>query len=103
MADLIAGQVETMLPALLAAMAAEKAAKAEADRLKAQMVAIIGKPQTVRTVWGSVTLNRGRRTVKVTDKALEAEIKYLKESGIASGKCEESYGSDFISVKATDR
>lgn len=103
MADLIAGQVETLLPQLLAALDAEAEAKAEADRLKVAMAAIIGQPGTVRTVWGAVTLNRGRRTVRVVDRALEAQLKYLKESGIAEGKCTESIGSPFISVKRTDR
>jgi hypothetical protein len=103
MADIIAGQIETLLPALLAALDAEAAAKRKADRLKATMAAIIGEPQTIQTIWGSVTLNRGRRTVKVTDKALEAQLKYLKESGLSAGKCQESVGDPFISVKRTDR
>jgi hypothetical protein len=100
---LIVGQVETLLPALLQAMEDADAAKRRVDDLKAQMVALIESPQTVKTVWGSVTLNKGRRTVKVTDKALNAQITLLKEQGIAQGKCEESIGSPFVTVRKSDR
>jgi len=100
---IIVGQVETMLPELLEAMQQADAAKQRVDDLKAQMIALIGKPQTVKTCWGSVTLNKGRRTVKVTDRALNAEITLLKEQGIALGKCEESVGSPFVTVRKSDR
>jgi hypothetical protein len=100
---LIVGQIETLLPALLQAMEDADAAKRRVDDLKAQMVALIEEPQTVKTVWGSVTLNKGRRTVKVTDKALTAQITLLKETGISDGKCEESVGSPFITVRKSDR
>ena len=99
MADLIAGQIEALMPELLAAQDAAEVTKAKFDELKSKAAAIIGSPQTVKTVWGSLTLNKGRRTVKVTDKALEAQIKLLKEKGIKQGKCEESVGSEFITVK----
>jgi hypothetical protein len=100
---ILVGQIETLLPALLQAMEDADAAKKRVDDLKAQMVALIEEPQTVKTVWGSVTLNKGRRTVKVTDKALNAQITLLKEQGIALGKCEESVGSPFVTVRKSDR
>jgi hypothetical protein len=100
---ILVGQVETLLPALLQAMEDADAAKRRVDSLKAQMVALIDEPQTVKTVWGSVTLNRGKRTVKVTDRALNAQITLLKEQGIAQGKCEESIGSPFVTVRKSDR
>ena len=100
---LIVGQVETLLPELLEAMEQSKAATAKVDELKAQMIALIEEPQTVKTCWGSVTLNKGRRTVKVTDRALTAQITLLKEQGIALGKCEESVGDPFITVRKSDR
>ena len=103
MEQLISGQVETMLPELLDAMAQAESAKQRVDSLKAQLVAVIEQPQTVKTCWGSVTLNKGRRTVKVTDRALNAQITLLKEQGIAQGKCEESVGDPFITVRKTDR
>lgn len=100
---ILVGQVETLLPELLEAMEKQKSATAEVDRLKAQMIALIEQPQTVKTCWGSVTLCNGRRTVKVTDKALNAQITLLKESGISEGKCEESVGSPFVTVRKSDR
>ena len=103
MANLTAGQVETLLPALLEALEAERTAKANAAALKAQMATLIGEPQTVKTAWGTVTLCNGRRTVKVTDRALNAQITLLKEQGIALGKCEESFGVPYIQVKTNDR
>ena len=100
---IIQGQVEALLPKLLSAMEEEIAAKRNVDEIKAQMAGLIEKPQTVKTCWGSVTLNRGRRTVKVTDRALNAQISLLKESGIREGKCHESVGSPFITVKKSER
>jgi hypothetical protein len=100
---IIVGQVETLLPALLQAMEDADAAKRRVDSLRAQLVAVIESPQTVKTCWGSVTLNRGKRSVKVTDRALNAQITLLKEQGIALGKCEESIGSPFITVRKSDR
>ena len=103
MANLITGQVETLLPDLIAAMDAEKAAKAHAADLKAQLAAILESPQTVKTVWGSVTLNKGRRTVEVIGKALKARITLIKEEGIVSGESIEKMGDPFISVRKSDR
>jgi hypothetical protein len=100
---ILVGQVETLMPALLQAMEDADAAKKRVDSLKAQLVALIEDPQTVKTCWGSVTLNRGRRTVKVTDRALDAQITLLKEQGIALGKCQESVGSPFVTVRKSDR
>jgi hypothetical protein len=103
MTTLIVGQIEALLPELLEAMEDADAAKRRVDDLKAQMVALIESPQQVKTCWGSVTLNRGRRTVKVTDRALNAQITLLKETGISEGKCEESIGAPFITVRKLDR
>ena len=103
MANIITGQIEALLPDLIAAMAAEKAAKDSVANLKAQMLDIIGTPQTVKTVWGSVTLKRGSRTVEVIGKALKARITLLKEEGIASGESIEKVGNMSISVSKTDR
>ena len=100
---ILVGQVETLLPKLLEAMETQKQATAKVDALKAQMVALIETPQTVKTCWGSVTLCNGRRTVKVTNKALNHQIQLLKEQGVAEGKCQESWGVNYITVKKTDR
>jgi len=100
---ILVGQVEALLPKLLEAMEQSKEATAKVDKLKAQMVALIEEPQTVKTCWGAVTLCNGRRTVKVTDKALNHQIQLLKETGISTGKCTESWGDNYITVKKTDR
>ena len=86
--SILVGQVETLMPELLQAMSDADAAKKRVDSLKSQLISLIGEPQTVKTCWGSVTVNKGRRTVKVTDRALTAQITLLKEQGIALGKCE---------------
>jgi hypothetical protein len=101
--NILVGQVETLMPELLQAMSDADAAKKRVDDLKAQMIALIEKPQTVKTCWGSVTLNNGRRTVKVIDKALNAQITLLKENGISEGKCQESVSDPFITVRKLDR
>ena len=101
--SILVGQVETLLPELIQAMSEAESAKKRVDALKAQMVSIIGEPQTVKTCWGSVTLNNGRRTLKVTDRALNAQITLLKENGISEGKCQESVGDPFVTVRKSDR
>jgi hypothetical protein len=101
--SILVGQVETLMPELLQAMSDAAAAKQRVDCLKAQMISVIGEPQTVKTCWGSVTVNKGKRTVKVTDRALTAQITLLKEQGIALGKCEESVGEYSLTVRKTDR
>lgn len=103
MANLLVGQIETLLPELLEAIKQEKTAKAEVLKQKKVIADLIGNPQTIKTVWGAVTLNNGRRTVKVTDKALNAQITLLKETGVVEGKCEVNHGDPFITVKVTDR
>ena len=101
--SILVGQVETLMPELLQAMSDAAAAKQRVDSLKSQLISVIGEPQTVKTCWGSVTVNKGRRTVKVTDRALTAQITLLKEQGIALGKCEESVGEYSLTVRKTDR
>jgi hypothetical protein len=103
MVNLIAGQVEAMLPNLLEALEAERVAKERVAALKSEIAALIGTPQTVKTAWGAVTLCNGRRTVKVTDKALSAQITFLKEQGVADGRCQESVGEPYLQVKVADR
>ena len=101
--SILVGQVETLMPELLQAMSDADAAKKRVDSLKSQLISLIGEPQTVKTCWGSVTVNKGRRTVKVTDRALTAQITLLKEQGIALGKCEQSVGEYSLTVRKTDR
>jgi hypothetical protein len=103
MANLITGQIEALLPALLHAMEDQKAAAKKVADLKLQMRGIIETPQTIKTVWGAVTLKRGSRTVKVVSELLSDKISLMKEEGIASGDSIESFGDMVISVSKTDR
>jgi len=103
MANLITGQIEALLPDLIAAMAIHQAAAKNVADLKLQMRGIIKTPQTVKTVWGSVTLKNGSRTVKVISKLLSNKISLMKEEGIASGDSIENFGDMVISVSKTDR
>ena len=101
MADILTGQVEILAAKLLEATAAKKAAEAIENDLKSQLAAIIGEPQTIKTVWGSVTLNKGRTTKKIVDKVLKAEIDLLMAKGLADGRVEENEGAPFITVRAS--
>jgi hypothetical protein len=103
MANLITGQIESLLPALIAAMDTAAEANKKVADLKLQMRGIIETPQTVKTVWGSVTLKRGSRTVKVVSKLLSDKISLMKEEGIATGDTIASIGDMVISVSKTDR
>jgi len=97
--NVISGQIEAMMPALLDAMEAERIAKENVNKIKDQMAQIMESPKTVSTAWGAVILNKGRRTVKVTDRALTAQITMLKERGVSEGKCEENIGDPYISIR----
>lgn len=97
--NVISGQIEAMMPALLNAMKAEAIAKENVNKIKDQMAQIMESPKTVSTVWGAVILNKGRRTVKITDRALNAKLTMLKEEGISEGKCEENIGDPFITIR----
>ena len=103
MANLITGQIEALLPNLISAMEAVKEAEKNVVDLKAQMLEVIGTPQTIKTVWGTVTLRRGNRTVKVVSKLLSDKISVMKEEGIATGDSIENIGNMVISVSKTDR
>ncbi len=101
MADLLTGQVETLLPALLEATAAKKAAEAAEADLKAKLAAIIGEPKTVKTVWGTVTLVKGRKTKQIVSKVLKAKIDLMMAEGLESGDVVENIGQPFIQVKTS--
>ena len=101
--SILTGQVEALLPELIQAMDAAEAAQKEVLRLKSQMIALIGEPQTVKTIWGSVTVNNGKRSVKVTGRALIHKIALLKEQGIAEGACKESFGELSLTVRKNER
>lgn len=53
----------------------------------------------VETEIGKVTLCNGKRTVKVTCKALASEIKLMQERGVRTGRATESIGSPYIMIR----
>lgn len=55
--------------------------------------------KNVKTDIGSVTVCDGKRTVKVTCKALQAEIKLMQERAVRTGRATESIGSPYIMIR----
>ena len=97
--EIIKGQVEALLPKYFAAKEAAEQAKEYLDSIKEELKVIIESPKSVKTDWGTVTLVKGRRTVKITDRALNAQITFLKEEAVKDGRAAESHGESFIMVK----
>ncbi len=103
MATILQGQVELLMPALIAAIDAADSAAAKVKKLKLELITLIETPQTVTTTWGNVTLKKPARTIKVVDKELIAEITLLKEQGVKNSKCQVNYGAPVLSVSLTDK
>ena len=101
MADILTGQVEILAAKLLEATAARKAAEAVEADLKSKLAELIGEPKTVKTVWGSVTLVKGRKTKQIVSKVLKAKIDLMMAEGIESGDVVENIGQPFIQVKTS--
>ena len=77
-----------------AAATAEKAAKAQ---LLAAMLEAGEK--TVKTPSGTVSVCSGRRTVRVTCKALQAEIKLMQERAVRTGRAVENTGEAYVTIR----
>lgn len=98
---LLRGQLDVILPQLAAAKAAAAAAENEVKRLRAKIFELTGsKPQTVTTVWGTVTVARGQRRKKVVCPVLEARIDLLIAEGLATGATIETVGDPSLRIKA---
>lgn len=67
-------------------------ATAAADLLLALQDAAL---ECAATASGNVTIAAGRRTVKVIDPALSAEIKLLQERGVRTGRAVETIGGAY--------
>jgi hypothetical protein len=103
MATILEGQVELLMPALINAIESADAAAAEVKRLKQNMIKLIETPQTVRTTWGTVILKKPARTIQVIGERLKAQIKLLKEQGVADGQSEINFSAPALSVNLTDK
>ena len=55
--------------------------------------------KNVKTDAGSATLCDGKRTVRVTCKALQAEIKLMQERAVRTGRAAESIGSPYLMIR----
>jgi hypothetical protein len=76
--------------------AATKLAAARADLLAAMQAAELKSAQTPT---GTVTVVAGRRSLRVTDRQLKAELTALQEAAVKDGRAVESYGAPYISLK----
>lgn len=77
-----------------AAAAAEKAAKVE---LLAAMIEAGQK--SFKTPSGTVSVCSGRRTIRVTCKALQAEIKLMQERAVRTGRAVENFGESYVTIR----
>jgi hypothetical protein len=76
------------------ATTAEKAAKA--DLLAAMLAADL---KSIKTPSGTVSVCSGRRTVRVTCKALQAEIKLMQERAVRTGRAVENTGEAYVTIR----
>ena len=84
--SLIQGQIEALLPQLQAAAEAAKAAKAHEAQLREQIRSLLGdEPQTIKTVWGTVTLANGAKRQTVVCPILKKRLELLQTEGLATG------------------
>jgi hypothetical protein len=93
--------LESLAAAAATAIAAEKAA---AEASKAARAALLAAMQeagqaSLKTAVGTVSVVSGRRTVKVTCKALQAEIKLMQERAVRTGRAVESIGAPYVSIR----
>ena len=76
--------------------AAAKLAAARAELLEALQAAEL---KSLQTPAGTVTVVAGRRSVRVTDRALKAYLTAIQEDAVKDGRAVESYGSPYVSLK----
>ena len=73
-------------------------AKAEASQALVEAMQA-AEQERVETPAGKVSLCQGRRTVRVTCKALQAEIKLLQERAVRTGRAVESVGKPYVMIR----
>jgi hypothetical protein len=89
-----------------AAYAAARDALEAAETAKsAAAAALLAAMQTAQldcaaTDSGKVTISAGRRTVKVVDPALSAEIKLIQERGVRTGRAVENVGDPYAILRS---
>ena len=98
-ATIASGMIERLAGSLATADAALKAAEAECDRIKAQIIAEMQDAgiTSERTCWGLITLqSRDKVTYSAEIACLEIQLKAEKSKEIATGTATVSSGNLFI-------
>jgi hypothetical protein len=98
-ASIASGMIERLAGSLATADSALKAAEAECDRIKAQIIAEMQDAgiTSERTCWGLITLqSREKITYSNAIKVLEVDLKSAKEKEVITGTAKVSSGNPFI-------
>jgi len=91
--------VTTLLAKYIKAMEIVNEAQQNVNLIKETITEAINTPCTVNTTWGSVTLVKGKRTVKITDKQLTNEIAALKEAAVKDGRAVATIGNPYLTIR----
>jgi len=98
MSDLnVNASARTYAAAVAAFKAAESAKRDAANALLAAMRS--GDLTSASTPAGKVSVCAGRRTVRITCKALSAEIKLMQERAVRTGRAVESVGDPYVMLR----
>lgn len=87
--------VTTLLAKYIKAMEIVNEAQQNVNLIKETITEVINTPCTVNTTWGSVTLVKGKRTIKITDKQLTA----LKEAAVKDGRAVATIGNPYLTIR----
>lgn len=83
-----------------AVQAMKQAEQAKAEASLALLQAMQANELTsYATPSGKISVCQGRRTVKITCKALQAEIKLMQERAVRTGRAAESVGSPYVMLR----
>ena len=93
----IAQAAQTYALAVQAFKAAEVAKTEDSQALQEAMQA--SELTSYATPSGKVSVCQGRRTVKVTCKALQAEIRATQERAVRTGRAVESVGNPYVMIR----
>jgi hypothetical protein len=97
---LVSDTIEQLMGHLATAEKAKKEAEAEYERLRKELkeIMIAGEVTTKKTVWGTATLCKGRKSVIYSQAIVlrEAKLKAAKEIEELKGKAKVTYGEKSI-------
>ena len=80
--------------------AADQAA-ADLKKARAELLQLLqaAELRSIQTPTGTVTVVSGRRSVRVTDRQLKAELTALHEAAVKDGRAIETMGEPYITLK----